>query len=229
MRDVASDGRTVLLVSHNMAAVANLCSRAVVLRAGRLAFYGDVSHAIAEYSARDGAPLVGNLRDRHDRTGKGEIRSTSIALRGSDGEFTRAVRPYEPFDILLSYEAQVPLAAVDVSVNIETPDGNRLLTLYSAFKNESFDVEPGQGTFVCRVAGLPLRPDTYTMDVFLGGNHAFYDQVERAVTFDIAPDDVYGSGRLPQWNEGPLLANYRWQAEAEPRESSVVSARSARS
>ena len=36
MRDVASDGRTVLLVSHNMAAVANLCSRAVVLRSGRL-------------------------------------------------------------------------------------------------------------------------------------------------------------------------------------------------
>ena len=229
MRDVASDGRTVLLVSHNMAAVANLCSRAVVLRAGRLAFDGDVSHAIAEYSARDGATLVGNLRDRHDRTGKGEIRSTSIALRGSDGELTRAVRPYEPFDILLSYEAKVPLAAVDVSVNIETPDGNRLLTLYSAFKNESFDVEPGPGTFVCRVAGLPLRPDTYTMDVFLGGNHAFYDHVERAVTFDIAPHDVYGSGRLPQWNEGPLLASYRWQAGGEARESGVVSARSARS
>ena len=229
MRDVASDGRTVLLVSHNMAAVANLCSRAVVLRAGRLAFDGDVSHAIAEYSARDGAALVGNLRDRHDRAGKGEIRSTSIALHGSDGEYTRAVRPYEPFDIVVSYDAKVPLAAVDVSINIKTPDGNRLLTLYSAFKNESFDVEPGPGRFVCRVAGLPLRPDTYTMDVFLGGNHAFYDHVERAVTFDIAPHDVYGSGRLPQWNEGPLLASYRWQADGEARESSVLSARSARS
>ena len=85
MRDVASDGRTVLLVSHNMAAVANLCSRAVVLRSGRLAFDGDVAHAIAEYSARASAVLVGDLRDRHDRAGKGEIRSTSIALRGDDG------------------------------------------------------------------------------------------------------------------------------------------------
>jgi len=229
MRDVASDGRTVLLVSHNMAAVANLCSRAVVLRAGRLAFDGDVSHAIAEYSARDGATMVGDLRDRHDRAGKGEIRSTSIALRRSDGELTRAVRPYEPFEIVLSYDAKVPLAAVDVSVNIETPDGSRLLTLYSAFKNESFDVEPGPGTFVCRVAGLPLRPDTYTMDVFLGGNHAFYDHVERAVTFDIAPHDVYGSGRLPQWNEGPLLASYCWQAGGDAHEHGVLSARAARS
>ena len=82
---------------------------------------------------------------------------------------------------------------------------------------------------MCRVAGLPLRPDTYTMDVFLGGNHAFYDHVERAVTFDIAPHDVYGSGRLPQWNEGPLLAGYRWQADGEASKSGVLSARSARS
>ena len=161
MRDVASDGRTVLLVSHNMTAVGNLCSRAVVLRSGRVAFDGDVAHAIAEYSAREGAALIGDLRDRHDRAGKGEIRSTSIALRGSDGELTRAVRPYEPFEILVSYEAKVPLAGVDVSVNIEAPDGSRIVTLFSGFKNESFDVKPGSGTLVCRVAGLPLRPDTY--------------------------------------------------------------------
>jgi lipopolysaccharide transport system ATP-binding protein len=229
MRDVASDGRTVLLVSHNMAAVGNLCSRAVVLRAGRVAFDGDVGHAVAEYSAREGDTLVGNLRDRHDRTGKGEIRSTSIALKNADGELTRAVRPYEPFDIEVSWEAHVPLVDVDVSINIETPDGNRLVTLYSAFKDESFNVEAGSGTFVCRVAGLPLRPDTYTIDVFLGGNHAFYDHVERAVSFDIAPHDVYGTGKLPQRNEGALVTSYRWQAADGDRQSSDLSARTARS
>ena len=103
------------------------------------------------------------------------------------------------------------------------------MTLYSGFKNESFNVEPGTGTFVCRVAGLPLRPDTYAINVFLGGNHAFYDHVERAVSFDIAPHDVYGTGKLPQWNEGPLVASYRWHAAESERESSDVSARSARS
>ena len=229
MRDAASDGRTVLLVSHNMGAVSNLCARAVVLRAGRLVFDGDVSHAIAEYSARHEAALVGDLRDRHDRAGKGEIRATSIAFRNESGALTRAVRPYEPFDILLSYEAKCPLKGVDVSVNIETPDGSRLVTLYSAFKNESFNVEAGTGTFVCRVAGLPLRPDTYTIDVFLGGSHAFYDHVDSAVSFDVAPHDVYGTGRLPQWNEGPLLASYRWQTDDGDREGSDVCARSAHS
>ena len=90
-------------------------------------------------------------------------------------------------------------------------------------------VAPGSGTFVCRVAGLPLRPDTYVINVFLGGNHAFYDHLERAVSFDIAPHDVYGTGKMPQWNEGPLVASYRWHAVEGERESREVRARSTRS
>jgi lipopolysaccharide transport system ATP-binding protein len=221
MRDVAIDGRTVLLVSHNMAAVGSLCSSAVVLRNGRMAYVGGVADAIAEYSARDAASLVGDLRQRHDRVGKGEIRSTSIALARVDGALTRSVRPGEPFDIVVSYEAKVPLKDVDVSVNIEMLDGARIATLFSAFTNESFSVSAGAGTVVCRVAGLPLRPDTYSMNVFLGGNHAYYDHVERAIAFDITHHDVYGTGKLPQRNEGPLVADYHWRV-ADPHLTAKV-------
>src|SRR5438477_9883321 len=69
MRDVASDGRTVVLVSHNMAAVTSLCSRAVVLRAGRVAYAGGIDHAVAEYSSREGTTLIGDVRQRRDRQG----------------------------------------------------------------------------------------------------------------------------------------------------------------
>ena len=222
MRDVAVDGRTVLLVSHNMAAVGNLCSRAVVLRAGRMVFAGDVAGAIAEYSAQDAGVLVGDLRDRHDRAGKGEIRSTSIAIAGVDGVLTRAVKPGQPFDIIVSYDARMPLEGVDVSINIELPDGTRIATLASGFRNESFSVRAGPGTFVCRVAGLPLRPEQYSINVFLSGNHAFYDHVERAISFDIAPDDVFGTGKLPQRNEGALLADYKWRISEQDLKSNAV-------
>src|SRR5437868_7649743 len=40
MKDVASSGRTVLFVSHNMAAISNLCSSCIVMEAGRVAFQG---------------------------------------------------------------------------------------------------------------------------------------------------------------------------------------------
>ena len=70
----------------------------------------------------------------------------------------------------------------------------------------------GPGSFSCSVAGLPLRPDTYLLNVaILGQQHGVHDYVERAMSFEIAPADVFGTGRLPAHNQGPLIANYRWR------------------
>ena len=212
MRDVATDGRTVLLVSHNMAAVGSLCSRAVLLRNGRLALVGDVAAAVAAYSTHEESILVGDLRDRHDRAGRGEIRAASIAISGSDGELTRSIRFGHPFDIVIDYEARHAIDNVLISVSLNMLDGTRIATLSSGFRNERFSVSKGAGRFACRLAGLPLRPDTYSIDVFIHGDHAFHDYVERAMTFDIAPRDVYGTGRMPQRSEGALIAEYQWRA-----------------
>lgn len=220
MRDVASDGRTVILVSHNMAAISSLCSRAAVLRAGRLIFAGDVSRAVEQYSAREANEMVGDLRARRDRAGSGELRAVSVALRTPNGDLTRSVRPGEPFEIIVAYEAGAPLTDVAFSIDIDLPDGTRLATLHSDFHGDRFPVPAGHGAFSCDVAGLPLRPDTYLLNVAIGGRHALYDFVERSMSFEIAPIDVFGTGRLPQRNQGPLIAKYRWRA-AEPMMSAA--------
>src|SRR5204863_8888222 len=54
MRDVTREGRTVLFVSHNLAAVRSLCTRALLLDHGRLAFDGDTDEAIEQYVGRAG-------------------------------------------------------------------------------------------------------------------------------------------------------------------------------
>src|SRR5476651_793756 len=55
MSEVASSGRTVLFVSHNLGAVSALTRRAIVLRSGQLAFDGPVQAALAHYTANVGA------------------------------------------------------------------------------------------------------------------------------------------------------------------------------
>ncbi len=210
MREVATDGRTVLLVSHNMAAVTSLCSRAVVLRGGRLVFAGDVRGAVSEYASRDATRLVGDLTNRFDRRGSGEIRCTSLAVRNRSGSLTHSVRPAEPFEIVVEYEAMAPLRDIAFSIDVELRDGTRIATLYSGFRNETFAVEEGRGAFSCQISGLPLRPDTYSVNVFIGAHPAVYDFVERAMTFDIEAVDVYGTGRMPDAAQGPLLATYHW-------------------
>jgi lipopolysaccharide transport system ATP-binding protein len=221
MRDVATGGRTVLLVSHNMAAVTSLCSRAVVLEAGRLVFDGEAGGAVGRYSSGDGPWLVGDLRARRDRFGSGEIRCLGLAVRDAHGDVVRAVRPGEPFEVVVEYEAKVGLRDVALSIDIDQIDGTRIATLYSAFRNETFPVSAGRGAFSCQVEGLPLRPDTYSLNVFIGAHPAIYDFIERAMSFDIAPTDVFGTGRLPERNQGPLITGYRWET-ARPAMTATV-------
>ncbi len=216
MRDVADGGRTVILVSHNMAAVSSLCSTAVVLRSGRLAYAGPVGGAVAQYLAREANEMVGDLRARRDRSGSGDVRAVSVALRALGGDLTRAIAPGDPFDIVVSYEAREPLNDVAISIDVDLADGTRLATLHSEFNGERFPISAGPGAFSCAVAGLPLRPDTYLLNVAIGGQYTLYDFVERAMSFDIAPADVFGTGRLPQRNQGPLIAGYRWRLEPVP-------------
>jgi lipopolysaccharide transport system ATP-binding protein len=210
MGDVATEGRTVLLVSHNMAAIQSLCSRAVVLRAGRLVFAGGVDKAVAEYSSREGAELVGDLQNRRDRSGSGQIRCLSLAIRNASGSLTRSIRPQEPFEILVNYEARTALRDVVVAIDLELLDGTKLSSLYSEFRNEMFSLTAGSGSLSCKVAGLPLKPDTYSLSVFLGGNHAVHDYVTRAMSFEVAPTDVFGTGRLPDRSQGAMILDYRW-------------------
>jgi lipopolysaccharide transport system ATP-binding protein len=93
MRNVASQGRTVLLVSHNMSVFSNLCSRAIVLKSGRLVFAGDVAGAVAEYSSVASALLVSDLRLRRDRAGSGEIRAVGLMVRDALGMWSTPSAP----------------------------------------------------------------------------------------------------------------------------------------
>jgi lipopolysaccharide transport system ATP-binding protein len=212
MRDVATDGRTVLLVSHNMAAISSLCTSAVMLRSGRLVFTGDVASAVKQYSTGDGAVLVGDLRGRRDRSGSGDIRALSIAIHDADGNLTRSVDHREPFEVVVNYEARHALRDVAISLDLELLDGTRLATMYSGFKHETFSVDEGAGSFTCRVAGLPLRADTYSLNVFISARHAIHDFVERAASFEVAPTDVFGTGQMPQRSQGALIPEYTWRA-----------------
>src|SRR5256712_7788230 len=70
MGDVAKEGRTVLLISHNMAAVEKLCQRGVVLHQRLMTSIGKQAEAIAQYLKSLSVNAL-SLMDRKDRIGSG--------------------------------------------------------------------------------------------------------------------------------------------------------------
>jgi homopolymeric O-antigen transport system ATP-binding protein len=118
MEDVAGLGRTVLFVSHNLAAVQRLCSRAILLEGHTIKYIGTVETAISKYladhsSLAEIAPLSGALSERI------EIKSVSI----NDQELAHAVeiRPRSEilFRLLLSINDTIKQAKVIVSITKE--------------------------------------------------------------------------------------------------------------
>src|SRR5205807_2678842 len=78
------NGRTVFFVSHNLAAVQSLCTRAIMLRGGRVANQGKTGDTIQQYLEATVAQTRIPLADRKDRTGTGTTRLRSIAITNTD-------------------------------------------------------------------------------------------------------------------------------------------------
>jgi lipopolysaccharide transport system ATP-binding protein len=80
MKDVAGDGRTVIFVSHNLAAVKNLCSKGIFLASGGVRFQGDVNDVLRHYSDQVNTTGI----NEHHRSGTGAIRIKNVEFIGSD-------------------------------------------------------------------------------------------------------------------------------------------------
>src|SRR6266404_1869832 len=97
MGDVSRAGRTIVLVSHNMAAINALCSRCVLLERGGIAFDGSTAAATARYYAE--SMKVGNRgedllqRPRAEENGKARFSSIAIQPLSADGEELGAAYP----------------------------------------------------------------------------------------------------------------------------------------
>jgi ABC-type glutathione transport system ATPase component len=86
---VASEGRTVLFVSHNMGAITQLCSTALLFRQGRLVAQGSAEAIVDQYLAKLLAPRASaELEHVVEREGNGQLRFVAAQLRTKTGEQT---------------------------------------------------------------------------------------------------------------------------------------------
>jgi lipopolysaccharide transport system ATP-binding protein len=76
---------------------------------------------------------------------------------------------------------------------------NRFLASHDA------DEPISEGTVTCHFASLPLMPGTYLLDLYCGDWHRDIDVVHEAVSFEIVPADVFGTGQIPPRAAGPVF------------------------
>ncbi|MGH7214662.1 MAG: ABC transporter ATP-binding protein [Tepidisphaeraceae bacterium] len=214
MGDVVNEGRTVLFVSHNTAAVQSLCKNAILLHAGQIAAHGPATDVLRLYATGSQVASSIPLADRTDRQGTGRARATGLRILTPRGAPTTSVGPDEPVCFEVTFHAGESLRLM-LSIDVDTLDGARVTTLFSGLTGEVFPVNAGQGKLYCHVEGLSLRPDQYALNVSLLASTEWVDFVPHAAVLEVTAKDYYGSGRLPERGHGPMMSRFHWTPQLD--------------
>jgi lipopolysaccharide transport system ATP-binding protein len=203
MRDSSGRGRTTLFVSHNMAAVQNLCTRVMLLQSGRVARIGTADDVIGEYLRQVGQAASGGLEwlaDAERHCGS-SLRFTRVSVSGEEG---RAPAQGETLCVEIGFEARKTIRKLQLLVSLNTPEGLQVCGSSNGDYREEWDVSQGAWRVTTRFPAIRLMPRDYTVSVkaFVQWGAEVFDEVPNAVTFHVAGRDALGTGILPLANRG---------------------------
>ena len=216
MGEVSRAGRTVLFVSHNMAAVEHLCKIGLVLERGRLAFHGHARDAI-EYYVRSPAgegPDAGSHSTDLSRAATRHARFLPalrrLELFTSDGAPLAANLPVGGFfRAAVRFVLERPTSSFDVTIRFDDLLGQRILVVSTAFDPTVPRREQGgELEAACEIASLPLTPGSYKLRVALLVGNVEVDVVDDARRLTVVASDYYGTGQIPR--AGTFVVPHRW-------------------
>jgi lipopolysaccharide transport system ATP-binding protein len=216
MGDVAKEGRTVLFVSHNMAAVVNLCDRALVLSDGTINHVGAVEDCVAVYLeslvTRHEADVNLSLQSQRDTNALPLL--TRVRLLDKQGNARHRFYCGEQMKIELTCDPYTCLKNPQFGIGVNDSLGNRIFSVTTYFSDSELPPLETLCRVTCHLDNVPLAPGRYTLSLSAGTaqNH-LVDNLEDAVSFDMESVDFYGNGRGPEARFGRTLVRSRWTAE----------------
>jgi len=214
MSQVAQEGRTVIVVSHNLAIIRAICRRGVLLERGRVIGDGAVATTLDEYLKSLERAAADDLSERLDRDTRGwhETKIRRVEIRDRDGtpDVILAGRA-----VVLAVEATKLLPQMECRLTISNSLGQPVATLDSEMASAEDTREPGLGPRLeCEVAELPLLPGRYRIDVALKGRGQIQDGLQAATFFDVEPAVVGGRAYASASVDGDVVLRHRWRLPA---------------
>ena len=202
---IARGGRTVVFVSHNMGAVAQLCPRTILLDQGRVSAIGRTNEVIASYMAclSAGGPEVAIPPPEVD---KGVVIS-QVGVVDSSGHPRGELDWRLPFDIEIEFRVTRRLPPLSLGVTLVNQMGIRLLFSWAVLQ-EAF--EPGVYRVRGRFPREMLGPGRYHVNVAIEHYGVeYYHTAQEAVSFEIINTTGEFDGYLGEY--GLLYARIPWQ------------------
>ena len=215
MDDVARSGRTVLFVSHNMAAVENLCGRGLQLEAGKLKRIGSINDVIEKYLS-DNAEVTGEVdaTEHPNRVSGARPVIQRFLILNAEGKTAGQIGLGEEVSFLLYLKTADPITGLMVGIHIYNWIGQRITSLHMDFQlNSTFDLT-NTATIRCTVPQFDLIPGTYHIVADISAAHRI-DRIDPIAHFEVLPRDIYGTGRIPPPSYGMVICRGQWTVDQQ--------------
>ena len=186
MHDVASQGRTVLFVSHNMGAIANLCTSALWLAGGQVVSRGPVSDTVAAYIQSVSRPRADDASTwRHK--GSGEATFIDARMLDANGEPRETFAMGESVVVGFDMDFSRSFSSLHMSVDVKRAEtGLPVLHLLNHDSGPACERLPdGKHRLTVEIPSCMLYPGSYTVSLFAGVPGTTLDHVENVLSFSM--------------------------------------------
>jgi lipopolysaccharide transport system ATP-binding protein len=192
------EGRTVLFVSHNLAAIAEMSGRALLLEAGSVAVDGSISEAISTYLSKGSQGAV-YIRPATRVGNSPQIARVEVLTSEKNGVH----RFGEPLEIKIWIRHLQPMARAYLTFQIVNQFQQPVVHAFDS--DVIFGSQPGSSLLLCRFPALRLNVGQYYLRLFLseppGAEH--YETLDGVCRFEVVPPD-----RNIPWGWRPEVCTY---------------------
>lgn len=213
MDEVSKGGRTVLFVSHNMAAIESLCSKSILLESGNFVAYGPTLDIIANYLSRINGThsKIGQRMGEFSRPADTPGLIRRAALLNSKGEKSGQIRMGEACEFQVELSTTEVVYDLAVGIHVQTEGRQRVTSFHTRYQQcPAIDMNKSM-TLTCRCPELMLVPGSYILELAVASSRRVVDRLDHGISFRVIPSDVYGTGRVPPLKDGILVSRGYWK------------------
>lgn len=208
MNDVAHEGRTVLFVSHNMASMSNLCTKGILLQNGSVVFDGDIADTISHYISTG---VSGQTMFEASYTHISSPVITRACVMDETGKAVASIPMGQPFSVQVEFKSPYPLTDPFMGVRINTPSGNSVVVASNTMQYQGkLTGSINEGVFHVFFPKPALNQGVFYINLALADNLVLHDHQVEALTLEITPVDIFGTGRIPTPEQAQIITEGHW-------------------
>jgi ABC-type polysaccharide/polyol phosphate transport system ATPase subunit len=192
IQNFKAEGTTILLVSHSLGRVEEMCSRVMWLDHGKIVSLGSAKSVVEEYKVKirdvEAERLAqGGDIDSMSRWGTSKIKITDVRIKDENGTEQQIYKTGQPLILEMDYDAREPVKSPVFGMSIHRHDGVHITGPNTGFSGQDLGVLNGKGTVIYIIPNLPLLEGLYHFSVAATNQQdtEMYDYHDRAYPFRV--------------------------------------------